>query len=49
MNGTYKPYQEPEVMDLSWISELTYTPEGASDPVQMFPNGLCALVLYTMK
>ena len=36
-------------MDLSWISELTYTPEGASDPVQMFPNGLCALVLYTMK
>ena len=40
-NGTYLPYQKDE-LDLSWISELTYTPEGASEPVQMFPNGLCS-------
>ena len=40
-NGTYLPYQKDE-QDLSWISELTYTPEGASEPVQMFPNGLCS-------
>ena len=40
MNGTYKSYQEPEVMDLSWISELTYN-DGTQD-VQMFPNGLCS-------
>ena len=42
MNGTYKPYQTPDTLDMSWISELTYTPEGASEPVQMFPNGLCS-------
>ena len=40
-NGTYFPYQT-DTLDLSWISELTYTPEGASEPVQMFPNGLCS-------
>ena len=41
-NGTYKPHIANSSTDLSWIQSITYTPEGSSEPVQLFPNGLCS-------
>ena len=40
-NGIYTPYTT-NTLDLSWIQSLTYTPEGETTPVQLFPNGLCS-------
>ena len=38
-NGTYEPYKK-DTLDLDWIREIEYTPEGSTTPEKLFPYGL---------
>ena len=38
-NGQYEPYKS-DTLDLDWVREIEYTPEGSSTPEKLFPYGL---------
>ena len=38
-NGDYEAYEQYG-MNLSWIRDIEYTPEGETEPVKLFPDGL---------